>query len=60
MLHSTVEYPLPIPARGQFTEVAPGVRWLRLPMPYRLNHINVWTLDDGDGWTLVDTGIRTE
>jgi glyoxylase-like metal-dependent hydrolase (beta-lactamase superfamily II) len=60
MLHSTVEYPLPIPARGQFTEVAPGVRWLRLPMPYRLNHINVWALDDGDGWTLVDTGIRTE
>lgn len=41
-------------------EVAPGVRWLRLPLPYRLNHINVWALDDGEGWVLVDTGTRTE
>ena len=29
-------------------------------MPFRLDHINVWALDDGEDWTLVDTGLRTE
>ena len=61
MHYEKVEYPLPaVPARGELVEVAPGVRWIRLPLPYRLNHINVWSLDDADGWTLVDTGSRTE
>jgi glyoxylase-like metal-dependent hydrolase (beta-lactamase superfamily II) len=41
-------------------EVAPGVHWMRLPLPYALDHINVWAVDDGDGWALVDTGVRTE
>ncbi|MEG2578157.1 MAG: preprotein translocase subunit YajC, partial [Glutamicibacter sp.] len=40
-------------------EVAPGVLWLRLPLPMTLNHINVYALADGDGWTLVDTGLKT-
>ncbi|NML18161.1 MBL fold metallo-hydrolase [Azohydromonas caseinilytica] len=60
MLHSSLSYPLPTPEPGNLLEVAPGVRWLRLPLPYRLNHINVWALDDGEGWALVDTGARTE
>lgn len=41
-------------------EVAPGVHWIRLPMPFRLDHINVWAIEDDDGWVLVDTGLRTE
>jgi glyoxylase-like metal-dependent hydrolase (beta-lactamase superfamily II) len=60
MQYSSLAYPLATPAPGQSTLVAPGVHWIRLPMPYRLNHINVWALEDGDGWTLVDTGVRTE
>jgi hypothetical protein len=52
-----LQYPYPEPpARGQTLEVAPGVRWIRMPLPYTLNHINLWALDDGDGWALVDTG----
>jgi len=48
------------PERGQAREVAPGVQWLRLPLPMAgLNHINVWGLVDGEGWTLVDTGMQT-
>ncbi len=47
------------PASGTTVEVAPGVAWLRMPLPFALNHINLWVLDDGDGWTLVDTGINT-
>jgi glyoxylase-like metal-dependent hydrolase (beta-lactamase superfamily II) len=48
------------PARGQTLEVAPGILWIRMPLPYSLNHINLWGIDDGDGWALVDTGMRTE
>ena len=48
------------PARGETFEVAPGVRWIRMPLPYALNHINLWTIDDGEGWAIVDTGVRNE
>ena len=48
------------PARGTTSEVAPGVHWIRMPLPYALNHINLWALADGEGWTLVDTGVRNE
>jgi glyoxylase-like metal-dependent hydrolase (beta-lactamase superfamily II) len=37
--------------------VAPGVLWMRLPLPMALDHVNVYALDDGDGWTMVDTGL---
>jgi glyoxylase-like metal-dependent hydrolase (beta-lactamase superfamily II) len=37
--------------------VAPGVSWLRMPLPFQLNHINLWLLEDGPGFTLVDTGV---
>ena len=48
------------PPAGDRLEVAPGVHWLRMPLPYALNHINLWTLDDGAGCAIVDTGTRTE
>ncbi|MBV6632654.1 MAG: MBL fold metallo-hydrolase [Alphaproteobacteria bacterium] len=41
-------------------EIAPGLLWLCLPLPFALNHVNLWLLDDGDGWTLIDTGIDTD
>lgn len=47
------------PAPGAAVEVAPGVLWLRLPLPMALDHINVWALRDGEGWTVVDCGLRT-
>lgn len=48
----------------QISEAAPGVWGLRLPLPFQLNHINVWLLadrlDDGSpAWTLVDTGVSS-
>ena len=49
-----------IPQRGHSIEVAPGVHWIRMPLPYSLDHINLWALDDGAGWAVVDTGVRTE
>lgn len=48
------------PATGLTFEVAKGVHWIRMPLPMSLNHINLWALEDGDGWTLVDTGMNTQ
>ncbi len=45
------------PEPDQPTEVADGVFWVRMKLPYMLDHINVWLLRDGDGWTLVDTCV---
>lgn len=41
-------------------EVAPGVHWLRMPLPFVLNHINLWLLEDDAGWVIVDTGIAAD
>lgn len=48
------------PAPGETIEVAPGVHWLRMPLPAALNHINLWLLEDGDGWTAVDCGFAND
>ncbi|MBS0474600.1 MAG: MBL fold metallo-hydrolase [Proteobacteria bacterium] len=45
------------PPPGGSVEIAPGVRWLRMSLPVELNHINLWALDDGAGWTIIDSGI---
>lgn len=51
------------PAPGTVKEVAPGVLWLRMPLPFALNHINLWAIadedDQGPGWAIVDTGTKT-
>lgn len=48
-----------VPAPGEMFDVAPGLKWQRMPLPFSLNHINLWALEDGDGWTVVDTGMKT-
>ena len=48
------------PAAGQVISVAPGVLWARIPLPYRLDHVNVYLVQDGEAWTLIDTGINTD
>jgi glyoxylase-like metal-dependent hydrolase (beta-lactamase superfamily II) len=53
-----IRYPFETPpAEGTACEVAPGVLWMRLPLPMVLDHVNVYALDEGAGWTLIDTGI---
>ncbi len=48
------------PDPGSIKEVAEGVYWLRMALPFALDHINLWLLEDIDSWTIVDTGIYTE
>lgn len=56
-----LQFPSPQPpAPNQVVEIAPGVQWFRLPLPYRLDHVNIYLIETGDGWTLVDTGLGTD
>ncbi|MBW6495593.1 MAG: MBL fold metallo-hydrolase [Burkholderiaceae bacterium] len=57
----TLSFPYPEPPDpGAIIEVAPGVLWARFPLPFRLNHINVFLLADGDGWAVIDAGIADD
>jgi len=49
-------YPAP-PAPGSTIEVAPGILWVRLALPFLLDHVNIYFVEDGAGWTLIDTGL---
>lgn len=48
------------PAIGDCREVAPGVHWLRMGLPLALDHINLYLLDAGNGWYVLDTGMNTD
>lgn len=50
------EAPLPT---GELKAVAPGILWLRMPLPYALDHINLYLVQGEAGWTIVDTGVDT-
>jgi glyoxylase-like metal-dependent hydrolase (beta-lactamase superfamily II) len=49
-------HPVPPPA-GDLVDIAPGIKWLRLALPFALDHVNIYLIDDGDGWAVLDTGI---
>jgi glyoxylase-like metal-dependent hydrolase (beta-lactamase superfamily II) len=55
----TFPFPGP-PAPGGSLEILPGIHWVRLPLPLKLDHVNVWVLEDGLGLTVVDTGVGDE
>ena len=48
------------PGPNEVIEVMPGVLWVRLKLPFRLNHVNVYLLADGDGWAMIDSGFGNE
>lgn len=52
----TYPHPEP-PPPGGIRPIAPGVLWLRLPLPYRLDHVNIYLIEEGDGWVPIDTGL---
>ncbi|MDH3788113.1 MAG: MBL fold metallo-hydrolase [Xanthomonadales bacterium] len=57
---SRIEYVIDgSPETGEVRDITTDIKWLRLPLPFLLNHINVWLLRDGEGWALVDTGLFT-
>jgi len=65
-LEHQLSYPLgdQMPEAGRTLELAPGVRWVRMRLPFALDHINLWLLrdeiDGREGWTIVDCGITND
>ncbi len=59
-VRARLDYPLgeTTPEVGDTIEIRPGLHWVRMPLPFSLQWINLWLIDDGDkGWTIVDTGM---
>jgi glyoxylase-like metal-dependent hydrolase (beta-lactamase superfamily II) len=68
-LESQLDYCLgtAVPGPGLAFDVAPGIKWVRMALPFALNHINLWLLRDSlpgeggaparQGWAIVDCGI---
>ncbi|UVE19546.1 MBL fold metallo-hydrolase [Pseudomonas sp. LS44] len=48
------------PENGALGEIVPGVQWISMPLPFSLGAINLWVLADGEGYTLVDTGVNSD
>ncbi len=48
------------PAPGEITTIAPGVLWFRLKLPFQLNHVNIYLIEDKGGWLALDTGLGTD
>lgn len=65
-LEHQLQYPFgdQLPAPGTTAELAPGLRWIRMPLPFALDHINLWLLrdciDGKQGWTIIDCGISRD
>ena len=70
LLESQLDYPFgdALPEPGALRDVAPGIKWLRMGLPFALNHINLWLLEDERetaegtqrGWTVVDCGVAND
>jgi glyoxylase-like metal-dependent hydrolase (beta-lactamase superfamily II) len=45
------------PDHGEIMPVVDGIQWLRMPLPFALEHINLWLLEDDDGYAIIDTGV---
>jgi len=48
------------PETGETMQIAPGLFWLRMHLPFSLAHINLWLLDEGNSWSVVDTGVAMD
>lgn len=53
-------FPYSSPATGEWVEIVPGLRWLRMPLPWELDHINLYLLKQGASWVLIDAGMPGE
>lgn len=64
--HPPLQYPLgdARPATGEVLTLRPGLHWIRMALPFALDHINLWVLDDAqdgrEGWTLIDSGVAID
>lgn len=56
-----LEFPFDfVPEPGEARPIVAGIHWVRMPLPWSLDHINLYLLEDGERWMLVDTGVSTD
>lgn len=61
MTSPSLTYPFEhAPSAGELVTICEGLYWLRMPIPFQLNHINLWLLEGPDSWNIVDTGVQSE
>lgn len=60
MSHSQKWPAITPPAAGEIVDIAPGLRWLRMPLPIRIGHVNSYLIEDHGGWAVVDPGFTDE
>jgi glyoxylase-like metal-dependent hydrolase (beta-lactamase superfamily II) len=54
------KYDAPTPEKGELVQLADDLYWARFDLPFRLNHINIYILDAGDSWIIIDAGINSD
>jgi glyoxylase-like metal-dependent hydrolase (beta-lactamase superfamily II) len=61
-LEHQLEYPLgdTLPTGGTKLQVAAGIYWVRMPLPFALDHINLWLVRETDSWTVIDCGVASD
>ncbi len=61
MTDTGIRYPFETPpSEGEAITIGDGVLWMRLPLPMALDHVNVFAFDEGDSWTIIDTGFSSK
>ena len=58
MTNGPVTVDIAPPEPGAVVEIAPGLLWARIALPFKLDHVNIFLLEDGDGWAIVDTAVN--
>lgn len=69
-LEAQLAYPFgtSVPAIGTTLEILPGLQWLRMRLPFALDHINLWLVEDRfaglngvtHGFSVIDCGIADD
>jgi len=53
-----------VPTPGMIFTLRTGLHWVRMRLPFALDHINLWLADDEidgvSGWTIIDCGITSD
>ncbi|MBE9607351.1 MBL fold metallo-hydrolase [Acetobacteraceae bacterium H6797] len=45
---------------GEVREVLPGLLWVRMDLPFPPKNVNLWLLEDGEGWLAIDSGVQED
>ena len=59
MIEAAQKADIATPHDGQISQLRDDIWWVRMPLPFRLNHVNLYVLRGDDGLTIVDAGMHS-